>query len=407
MQAQVPLRNRARTHWMVGATVSAAHLATAAALSRSVGALYEDGGHFHVLAAGLASDLDYGPPNFEAARPPGWPMLLAIPYRIFGPHPNVGLVLTAVLAGLTAVALIHLGQRLGMSPRQATLAGLAYGLFPWVLIIGASLYAESLFNLLTVVLCYLVVELRERRHATWWWLAAGVLAGYATLVRPVMAFWLPALVVFAIGRRLDWRAATAVVVGLAIVLGAWSWRNYERLDAFVPLTTAGGVTIALANNDLADSGQANEGLPIPPVDEVENDRYLRDFAVAWIRDHPAEFAKRAPERLVRTFDPVTRLNRGVFGDPAQRWSARVAWMAALVLIAVGLIRRHRGPWLVPLSLVVLLTVQVMVFGGGFRFLVPALPFLALWAIVGAAWLKDTLWPRPVEQPKDLAKEPVS
>ena len=407
MQDEVAVRNRARIYWMVGATVSAAHLIVAAVLSRSVGALYEDGGHFHVLAAGLASDLDFGPPHFEAARPPGWPMLLAIPYRIFGPHPNVGLVLTAVLAGLTAVALMCLGERLGMTPRQAALAGLAYGLFPWVLIIGASLYAESLFNLLTVVLCYLVVELRERRRVAWWWLAAGLLAGYATLVRPVMAFWLPALIVFALGRRLDWRAATAAVLGLGIVLGAWSWRNYERLDAFVPLTTAGGVTIALANNDLADSAQANEGLPVPPVDEVENDRFLRDFAVAWIRDNPSEFAERVPERLVRTFDPVTRLNRGVFLDPAPRWTVRVAWIAALLLVAVGLFRRHRGPWLVPLSFAVLLTVQVMVFGGGFRFLVPALPFLALWAIVGAAWLKDTVWPRSAASSTNVAKESVS
>lgn len=407
MRGETAVRNRAHIYWMVGATVSAAHLIVAAALSRSVGALYEDGGHFHVLAAGLASDLDFGPPHFEAARPPGWPMLLAIPYRIFGPHPNVGLVLTAVLAGLTAVALMHLGQRLGMTLRQAMLAGLGYGLFPWVLIIGASLYAESLFNLLTVGLCYLVVELRERRHVAWWWLAAGLLAGYATLVRPVMAFWLPALVIFALGRRLDWRAATGAVVGLAIVLGAWSWRNYERLDAFVPLTTAGGVTVALANNDLADSGQANEGLPIPPDDEIENDRFLRDFAVAWIRDNPAEFASRVPERLVRTFDPVTRLNRGVFLDPVPRWSVRVAWIAALVLVAVGLFRRHRGPWLVPLSLVVLLTAQVMVFGGGFRFLIPALPFLALWAIVGAGWLKDAVGPRTGARSNETAKESVS
>jgi 4-amino-4-deoxy-L-arabinose transferase-like glycosyltransferase len=392
---------------MVGALVCAAHLIVSAALSRSVGALYEDGGHFHVLAAGLASDLDFGPPNFEAARPPGWPMLLAIPYRIFGPHPNVGLALTAVLAGLTAVALMHLGQRLGMTLRQATLAGLAYGLFPWVLIIGATLYAESLFNLLTVVLCYLVVELRERRQAAWWWLAAGLLAGYATLVRPVMAFWLPALVIFALGRRLDWRATLGVVMGLAIVLGAWSWRNYERLDAFVPLTTAAGVTMAIANNDFSDAGHSNEGLPVPPDDEVQNDRFMRDLATEWIRENPAEFAERVPERLLRTFDPVTRLHHGVLLEPASRWAVRVAWIAALLLAAVGLYRRHRGPWLVPLSLAVLLTVQVVIFGGAFRFLVPALPFLALWAIVGAAWLKDTVAPRNSAWSKNTAKESVS
>ena len=363
--------------------MTVAHVVAAAALNRAVGALYEDGAHFHLLAAGLAADFDYGPTNFEAARPPGWPMLLAIPYRLLGAHPNVGLVLAAVLAGLSAVALMHLGQRLGLDLRQSTIAALAFGFFPWNLVIGAALYAESLFILLTIVLCYVVLVLRDRQSATWWWLAVGVLAAYATLVRPVMAFWLPALVLFALGRRIDWRAATCAVVGLAIVFGAWTWRNYERLDAFVPLTTAGGVTIALANNDLSDSAQAREGLPIPPDDEVDNDRFLRDFATAWIREHPVEFAQRVPERVVRTLDPVTRLNRGVFLSPAPRWAVRTAWLGVLALVAVGMVRRHRGDWLVPMSFVVLLTAQVAVFGGGFRFLIPALPFLALWAVLGA------------------------
>ena len=385
-RGRVSLPRDSSADWLVGAAVSVVHLVAAAVLTGPVGALYEDGGDFHMLAEGLARDLDYGPPDFEAARPPGWPMLLAIPYRIFGAHPNVGLVLSAVLAGIASVLLIRLGGRLGLSAQQSTLAGLGYGLFPWVLVIGASLYAETLFNLLTIGLCYLIIGFIEQRPAPWWWVAVGLLAAYAALVRPVMAFWLPACVLFALGRRLDWRAACCVVLGLGIVLGAWSWRNYERVDAFVPLTTAGGLTLALANNDLAGSSQARDGLPVPPVAEVENDRFYRAFALTWIRDHPAEFAERVPERVVRTLDPVTRLNRGVFLPPGARWVVRILWAVVLALTAVGIAKRHRGPWLVPLSFAVLLTLPVVVFGGGFRFLIPALPYLALWTVVGASWV---------------------
>src|SRR5262245_6277872 len=199
------LSERAGFTWMLGGVVAIAHIGAAVVLSRSVGALYEDGGEFNRLAAGLARDLSYGPPEApEAFRPPGWPMLLAVPYRAFGVHPNLGLVLNAILAGLAVVALVRLGQRLGLTRFQSGVAGLVYGLFPWVLIIGAALYAETLFNLLTICLCLMIVEFRERRPIPWWWVAPGLIAGYATLVRPVLAFWLPVGLVFALGRKLDW-----------------------------------------------------------------------------------------------------------------------------------------------------------------------------------------------------------
>lgn len=377
---------RAGSPWIMGAAVAIVHIGAAAVLSSSVGALYEDGNDFHMLAAGLARHFDYGPP--EAFRPPGWPVLLAVPYRAFGAHPNVGLALNAILAGLTVVALIRLGQQLGLTGFHARLAALAYGLFPWVLVIGASLYAETLFNLLTVCLCWMIIEFRERRPSAWWWFAVGLIAAYATLVRPVMAFWLPAGLLFALGRKLDWQAALAMALGIAIIIGAWTWRNYERLDSFVPLTTAGGSTMAVANNDFAGAAQAQEGLPQTPAGEVETDRALSDFATAWIRDHPGEFAKRVPERLVRTLDPVTRLNKGVFAPPHIRWAARMVWIAVLALIGLGLVQHHRRRWLVPLSLAMLLTLPVVVFGGGFRFLIPALPFLALWGVAGASSVRD-------------------
>jgi 4-amino-4-deoxy-L-arabinose transferase-like glycosyltransferase len=379
--------------WLVGVVVAVAHIGAAAMLSGHVGVLYEDGADFHTLAARLARDFDYGPP--EAFRPPGWPMLLALPYRLFGAHPNVGLVLNAVLAGLTVVVLIRLGERLGLTGAQSTVAGVAYGLFPWVLVIGASLYSETLFNLLTVCLCLMVVELRER-PVTWWWFGAGLIAGYATLVRSVMVFWLPAGLLFALGRKLDWRAALGIVLGIAIIIGPWTWRNYERLDEFVPLTTAGGLTIALANNDVAGAAQARQGLPPTPVGEVETDHAYSDFAMTWIQNHPGEFAKRVPERIVRTFDPMTRLNKGVFSTPPLRWAVRIVWIAALVFIGMGLVQHHRRRWLVPLSFVLLLTPQVAVFGGGFRFLIPALPFLALWGVAGVSWMSDRLRHRTVD-----------
>jgi hypothetical protein len=44
---------------------------------------------------------------------------------------------------------------------------------------------------------------------------------------------------------------------------------------------------------------------------------------------------------------------------------------------------HRGPWLVPINLVVATLLLVIVFGGGgFRFPVPVVPFLSVWRVAG-------------------------
>jgi hypothetical protein len=386
----------------LGALIAIAHIGAAGVLHRSIGALYEDGRAFNGLAAGLAREFSYGPP--WALRPPGWPMLLAVPYRAFGVHPNLGLALNAILAGLAVVALIRLGQRLGLTRLQSGVAGLTYGLFPWVLLVGAALYAETLFNLLIIGLCLMIVEFRERRPIPWWWwVAPGLIGAYATLVRPVLAFWLPAGLLFALGWRLDWRAALGMALGIAIILGVWTGRNYERLDSFVPLTTAGGFTLALANNDVAGAAQAKEGLPpVPPGGEVAKDRAYREFAQDWIREHPGEFAQRVPQRIVRTLDPVTRLNKGVFGPLPIRWAVRILWIAVLAVVGLGLVKHHRGRWLVPLSLAVLTTFPVVLFGGGFRFLIPALPFLALWGVAGASSVLDRR--RPTRSTRTCGQE---
>jgi hypothetical protein len=130
-------------------------------------------------------------------------------------------------------------------------------------------------------------------------------------------------------------------------------------------------------------GQSLEGLPqIPAGDEVENDRAYRSAAVRWILADPLRFVGRMDDRLVRTFDPVTKLIHGTFGSVSQRWTVRVIWLVLLAFVVWGLVLHHRGPWLVPISIVAATLLLVLGFGGGFRFLVPVVPFLSIWGVAG-------------------------
>ena len=102
----------------------------------------------------------------------------------------------------------------------------------------------------------------------------------------------------------------------------------------------------------------------------------------WILADPLRFVGRMDDRLVRTFDPVTKLIHGTFGSVSQRWTVRVIWIILMAFVVWGLVLHHRGPWLVPISIVAATLLLVLGFGGGFRFLVPVIPFLSIWGVAG-------------------------
>ena len=364
----------------VGALVAMAQVAADVVARGRLDPLYFDGGVYHRLAAGLAEHGVYGPPI--ANRPPGWPVLLAAVYRGVGIHPTAGLALNVVLAGLAAALVVLLAGRLGLSPLGAGAAGLIAGLCPWSLVLGATLYTETLYTLLVVLLALLVIGGRGRRAQVGWWAGIGLATGVGILARPQLVIWVPFALCFAFASRRP-AAALAFLGVVVLVLTPWAVRNYARLGSFVPLDTRGGETLAVANNDLSEGGQSIEGLPqIPAGTEVENDRAYRSAAVQWILADPLRFVGRMDDRLVRTFDPVTKLIHGTFGSVSQRWTVRVIWIVLLAFVVWGLALHHRGPWLVPSSIVAATLLLVVGFGGGFRFLVPVVPFLSIWGVAG-------------------------
>ncbi|HEX6976614.1 MAG TPA: hypothetical protein VF147_19540, partial [Vicinamibacterales bacterium] len=81
-------------------------------------------------------------------------------------------------------------------------------------------------------------------------LVAGLLAGIAILVRPVMLFFLPFAAVWLWHRRRPSLAVALIVASLAIV-APWTARNYRVYDRFVLVASEGGVTFWTGNHPLA------------------------------------------------------------------------------------------------------------------------------------------------------------
>jgi hypothetical protein len=126
---------------------------------------------------------------------------------------------------------------------------------------------------------------------------AGLLAGGATLVRPVMLFFLALALPWMLRRRRPALAFAFVVGALAVIL-PWTARNYRVYDRFVLVASEGGVTFWTGNHPLARGDGDLAANPDLKRAELEFRRrhavltaeeleplYYRD-ALAYIADHP-------------------------------------------------------------------------------------------------------------------------
>lgn len=349
-------------------------------LSERFDALRLDGRVYHDLAEGLAERNQYGPPLTD--RPPGWPMILSLGFRVFGSRAGVGLAMNVVFAGIAAALTVIIARRLGLSRGASAVAAIAARLVPWSLLLGATLYSETAYTALILGISLAVILARDRNAGVFWWALIGVATGFTTLVRPALVFWVPFAAALALRRR---HVLVAAVFALGVVAAVvpWTLRNHARTGHFVIYDTHGGRNLVLANNDFSGSGQSVQGLPPGgPEDPYLLDIYHRDAGIEWIKQNPEKFVGRLVPRIVRTFDPVTLLLNGVTGSPTVRWAARALWAAILIGVGWGIALRRTGKWLVPLSMLAAQLGGVMIFGGGFRFIVPVLPFLAMWGVVG-------------------------
>lgn len=207
------------------------------------------------IAGSIADGHGYGPTviaapgTASAYRPPGYPYLLALVYKLSGNSWTAGRLLGAVLGALAVFALMMLADWLRDRP-TAVAAGLIAAVYPPLLDSSAgALLSEALFvpAMLGTLLAAVAYRRSERRLA--WAVAAGVLCGVAALTRGngillliplALALWMAP----GAARRGRVVALTGAVVVLVLVLAPWTVRNFDALHGFVPISTELGPTAA-------------------------------------------------------------------------------------------------------------------------------------------------------------------
>jgi len=203
-------------------------------------------------------------------------------------------------------------------------------------------------------------------------------------------------------RRLLAIGMPAAMVAVVLML-PWWWRNYRVFGQFVPLTTAGPLSLWVGNNP----GATGNWQPYPPeltgLPELAYVRAAGQMAVEWMRQNPTEVARLTLAKFLRA------VGLGEFGlvrlaamrpalppgvGAALFLTGHLVHVAMLAAGAVALERRRDANTAAMAVLLLACVAQLMLFGVWFEFGERHREFVTPFLLLPiAAFAGDALRPR--------------
>jgi 4-amino-4-deoxy-L-arabinose transferase-like glycosyltransferase len=256
-----------------------------------------------------------------AQRPPVYPSFLLLA-TITGKS-YIAIVIFQSLVGTgTALCAYLIGKEL-FDRATGVLAALGVALYPYFVMHDTALQETGVFTFITTLAILFLLKCRGS-SSRFVWVTAGVALGLGVMTRTTLVIFVPVallwLLFFAGLRKREALQKTAVVVlGFALIVSPWLLRNYVLLGT-PTFSTLSGLTLWAGNNPYTFSNYPNgsidrsvdkawqelpaeEQLAIKQLsnDEVGQNRWFLDKAVAYISEHPGETVKRAFLKLGAAF----------------------------------------------------------------------------------------------------------
>lgn len=377
------------------------------------------------LAAGHGYLDNQGQPT--AFWPAGWPMALSVVFRLTGPSLLALGLFNLASAVLTGWLALLLGRRLFGSEAAARLGLLLLAIYPNAIAYVPLGLTEVFYTALLLLGCWLVIARAPGHRGALWLVGAGLVFGFATLVKAQTLVMVPLLFAIEwlrqgeIWRRLPGLAAQGALVlaVAALTVMPWTLRNHAQLGHWVAVSTNGGFTLLTGNNDSAagdytpDDPTVEALMARKDLDEVRRDAEAKHLGLAWIAAHPGGFLALAPRKLMRLWLPdgeaewayqaaapsyarFELLYRGVrVANQAYYALLMLGFAAAFVIMTLR--RRATGErwvdwWLLPWGVAAYPSMIALVFSGQSRFHYPVMPFVCLacgWLVCGAVSTRTT------------------
>ena len=243
-----------------------------------------------------------------AFRPIGYPLTLAILYKIFGTSFYVGKVFNIFLSTVTMIYM-YKTSKIFFSNFVSNLAVCLFAFSPLAICYTSVLGSEILFQTLLILILYNYFRAPDAPYIP------AILTGYLALVRPIGIFFGLIFVAFLLfQRKLFSKDGLKYVIAFCatflIIISGWIIRNYIKFGE--PLySTNGGYVFYVNNNDYATGSWSDPfSYPDSPFlqyktatsfDEVAINKLGKQLAFDWIKQNPKQFIKLAFKRLANSY----------------------------------------------------------------------------------------------------------
>ncbi|MBI5960109.1 MAG: glycosyltransferase family 39 protein [Chloroflexi bacterium] len=349
----------------------------------------------------------------DSDLPPLYPFFLVAVYTVFGRDPIPVALVQIGFDVIVVLLLYQIGWRMA-SEAVGLLAAAFYGFYPYLLYQNLTLNDTGLFILLLVAGIWAAYRTHDTQD--WRWAAVlGLCFGLGALTKTLIVLVLPLLALWW-WREISFRPALrlSLISGalMVVVIFPWAMRNTRLHGELVLISTNAGSNLHQGNNACVDNYLAqgwdaqwvNCIQVVPPeLDEPAAERWHREQAINYLRDHPEEWHSLFWTKFWVLWSPVIMPydlppDPYLVDDAVLQFNSRTFQFARVIhmlyfapllgLSLFGLVVgwRDRRP-IEPLAAVmVAVTITYLIFHPSTRYRSPADPFVFVLSAYAVTWL---------------------
>lgn len=348
---------------------------------------------------------------------PGYPVLLATAYGIFGQNWFGVTLIQSLLYSVTGLLLFGIGCEIG-SRTAGLIAFLLHSVYPFLFLHALSVIDTTLFVFCVMLVLWSILRCWNHDSITSYALL-GISGAVALLTRGAFVAFGPAFAAFFIATVWRHRGVNSTryvwlcLFTAALLLCPWIMRNYQ-LGGRVLISTHGPFGVWQGNNPYAlELLKQNTSLdavyrrdpppaiyakyplrPRDPHESIEAADAYRSAAISFIRNHPAEFLELAVWKFRKFwspfYNPVSR--QFAYGNSNLRQLAHfVSYTPILILSLPGFVwlaRRKKAFAALIGGLIFFFTLAHMIAMGYSRLRLPIDPLLMVLAGLAVASMLD-------------------
>jgi hypothetical protein len=301
---------------------------------------FRDEEHYLSIAHSLISHLEFsefGRPT--AFHPLGYPLMLAVFIKL-GANIFFLRLLNFIFLAICAYLLYLILLKRANLIYGAVIAPFLVICYPVLFYTAGTLYPQMVSSAIFLFILFQLTNPEQR-----YFFLNGTLTGSLILIVPSFLGYVPILAGLTVlfGKKPFTAKIIVFLLGVVLVVGCWTLRNYIVFNRFVLLSTNMGMTLLLGNSEnaapnigmSADISKYFDEVYTYRLDEVDADRYYRSKALEWIFGNPGRAASLYLQKFLNYFNFYNEL---ATSDIEATWKNVVMFFTYYPLLLLMIIR---------------------------------------------------------------------